>query len=154
MVITLEEEARVALELKKCSFFTNHIEYLRHVIKSSRLKVPNQTVDAIAKLKIPRTVTEIHSLLEPCNVFIRFLHNLARTAFVLFERFTKPKWRNSNFSTRKNYKHSTLLKKNKSDHQLSHCSEEEDSLHWTLTYVAVKSVAPCFRSIKMVGTDQ
>lgn len=40
------DEAIIALKFKKCEFFTNHINYLGHVIRPARLKVSAQTIDA------------------------------------------------------------------------------------------------------------
>lgn len=42
---TLLQIAGVALKLEKCSFFTNMIDYLKHVIRRRQLKIAPHTAD-------------------------------------------------------------------------------------------------------------
>lgn len=62
-VLRLLKDAGVVIKLKKYASFPNSIHYLRHVIKPGKLKVANHTVDAIRKIPIPTTMTNLESSL-------------------------------------------------------------------------------------------
>lgn len=64
MVSTLLKETGETLQLMKCVFFTNHIDYLVHVVKSGRLEYVDYTADAMSELQISTTITELCSITE------------------------------------------------------------------------------------------
>ena len=74
-VLTLLEEAGVKLELKKCFFFHERVEYLGHAIKSGRLSVANdaKATCAVREARFPESITQLQSFLRACNVYRRFV---------------------------------------------------------------------------------
>lgn len=61
--LQLFKSAGVSLKLKKCSLFTNKVDYLGHVIRPGKLQVAERTTEAIQGLKEPSTVTGMKSFL-------------------------------------------------------------------------------------------
>lgn len=57
-VLSLITEAGVTLNSRRCKYFTNGIDYLRHAIHSSRLGVSTGTSDTELGLKPPTNLTE------------------------------------------------------------------------------------------------
>lgn len=76
-VLLLLNAAGVTLKLKKCSLFSDEVDYLGHFVKPGKLEVAYRTTEAIKVLKEPSTVTGIKSFLGLCNVFRRFVPNFA-----------------------------------------------------------------------------
>lgn len=70
-------------------FFTNKIEYLWPVIHPSRLEIANYNTDATRDLKVLTTQTELHSFINLCNIFCRFVPSFARTTSLLIVRLRK-----------------------------------------------------------------
>lgn len=64
-------------EAEKCQFFTNHIDYLDHIIN---LAFSSQSVAGIGSLQTPSTITEFCSFFGLCNVFHSSVQNSARIA--------------------------------------------------------------------------
>lgn len=69
IVLSLLNSADVTLKIENCSFFTNIIDYLGHVVRSRRLVHTSCTAGAIRNLKPPSSVTEMRSFLELYNFF-------------------------------------------------------------------------------------
>lgn len=88
-VLTLLQGAGVALNLKTCFFFTDFINYLRHVLRRIRLDIANHTAGAIQGLKRPRNITKLCSFLRLCIVFRRLVPNFARIAAPLNSELQK-----------------------------------------------------------------
>lgn len=88
-MLTLPQRAGVTSKLEKCSFFTDTINYLGHVIRPRRLMIDADTADAIKKLKEPRIITELCSFLGLCNVFQRFFPSFARKVAPLNHKLHK-----------------------------------------------------------------
>ncbi len=70
--------ANVTIKLKKCSFLTNKVKYLGHLIEPGRLSVDKASVAALQEALPPRNKTELRSFLGMCNVYRRFVHNYAK----------------------------------------------------------------------------
>lgn len=58
-VSTLLHKPGVTLTLKKCRFYTNTMDYLKHVIWSRSPKIAQPTTDGIMQLKEPCNVTQL-----------------------------------------------------------------------------------------------
>ena len=69
--------AGVTLKLSKCSFFTDRVKYLGHIIKPGRLEIDTAHVKSLREAKPPTTKTELRSFLGVCNVYRRFMKNYA-----------------------------------------------------------------------------
>jgi len=73
-------EAGVTLNLEKCTWFSDEVEYLGHIVRPGQLHVHNKNVDALKHSKIPTTKTPLKSFLGMCNVYRRFVKDFAKRA--------------------------------------------------------------------------
>lgn len=75
--LQLLSDARGTLILKKCSFFTDTLGNLRHIIRPGKIKIETHTSNCIWHLKDPRNVTKLPSFLGFCNAFRQFIPSFA-----------------------------------------------------------------------------
>lgn len=68
----------VTLNVEKCKFFAETIDYLRHVIRHARLEFAENTVEAVVKLEHPAFQKELSSYLGVCNIFVRFVPSITK----------------------------------------------------------------------------
>jgi len=73
-------EAGVTLNLEKCTWFSDEIEYLGHIFRHGQLHVHNKNVDALKHAKFLTTKTDLKSFLGMCNVYRRFVKDFAKQA--------------------------------------------------------------------------
>lgn len=76
----------MTIKLKKCHFFRDSIEYLRHVIAPGKRMGARKTTEAIAALHYPTTVSQMGSFLRLCDVYILFVLRFAKIAAPLNQR--------------------------------------------------------------------
>lgn len=79
-VLSLLNCAGAALRLKKCSFFTNTVDYLGYKTSPRRLDLVFPATSAVRRLKLPTSTTEPRSYLRLHNVFAQFVFSTARIA--------------------------------------------------------------------------
>ena len=79
-VLRLLREAGVTLRLPKCRFFRTTVEYLGHENKPGRLGVMDAPTRALRQAHFPTTRTHVRSFVGICDVFRRFVPNIARMA--------------------------------------------------------------------------
>lgn len=77
-VLQLLSDCEVTLKLKKCSFVTDTVDYLRYIIRPGNLEVATQTSDAIRDFKEPCNVAELSSFLDLCSAFRQSIPTFAR----------------------------------------------------------------------------
>lgn len=77
------------MTLKKGFFFKDQIEYLGHEIQPDKLGISTKPTDAIRRLQHLKYMIELKSLLGLCNIFIRFVLNVARIAVPLRRKVEK-----------------------------------------------------------------
>ncbi|CDF33203.1 unnamed protein product [Chondrus crispus] len=75
--------------LEKCSFFTQEVHYLGHVIRPGTLSIDEVSTRALREIAIPTTQTELRSFLGLCNVYRRFVPNYAHKAAPLNQLLKK-----------------------------------------------------------------
>jgi len=77
-VLTRLREAGVTLNLEKCTWFSDEVEYLGHIVRPGQLHVHNKNVDALKHATFPTTKTQLKSFLGMCNVYRRFVKDFAK----------------------------------------------------------------------------
>jgi Reverse transcriptase (RNA-dependent DNA polymerase) len=73
----------------KCTFFTDTIEYLGHVIGPDDIKPNSELVKAIFTFPQPRTLKELQSFLGLANYYRKFIENYSRIAAPLIDTLQK-----------------------------------------------------------------
>lgn len=154
MVLTVLREAYVILQPKKCTLFTNRINYLGHVLRPNRLEVSNHTADAIRELNVPTTVTELRSFLELSNMLRRFVPNFAGIVSPLFKWFKKNQDKELGTLNEEELNAFGNLKEKLISPPVLTLPKRENTIHLILSHVIVKLVVSCFRSKKTVKTDR
>jgi len=76
VVLTRLREAGVTLNLEKCTWFFDEVEYLGHIFRPGQLHVHNKNVDALKHASFPTTKTQLKCVLGMCSVYRRFLKTL------------------------------------------------------------------------------
>ena len=82
-------QAGITLKLSKCSFFTDTVKYLGHVIKPGTLQVDEVATMALKKASSPKTQTQLRSFLGLCNVYRRFVPRYSHVAAQLIALLKK-----------------------------------------------------------------
>lgn len=74
------KEYNLYLKPKKCEFNCNHIEYLRMIIKPSRVSMDHGKVTAIANWPKPHNLWDVQGFLSFVNFYRRFIKNFSAKA--------------------------------------------------------------------------
>jgi len=80
VVSTRLREAGVTLNLEKCTWLSDEVEYLGHIVRPGQLHFHNKNVDALKHASFPKTKTQLKSFLEMCNVHRSFVKDFAKRA--------------------------------------------------------------------------
>ena len=80
VVLSRLREAGVLLNLEKCTWFYDEVEYLGHIVRPGQLHVHGKNVDALKHTSFPTTKTQLKSFLGMCNVYRRFVNDFANRA--------------------------------------------------------------------------
>jgi len=78
VVLTQLREAGLTLTLEKCTWFSDEVEYLGHIMRPGQLHAHNKNVDALKHGFFPTTKTQLKSFLGLCNVYRRFVKDFAK----------------------------------------------------------------------------
>jgi Reverse transcriptase (RNA-dependent DNA polymerase) len=70
--------AGLTLNLNKCHFFNETLDYLGHVIRPGQLSVAEKTTAALKDTKHPTTQTDLRSFVGLFNVYRRYVKGLAK----------------------------------------------------------------------------
>lgn len=76
-VIKTLTDAGFSINLKKCTFLTNEIEYLGRVIKDGQVRPSNYKIDALVKSPRPSNVKQVRQFLGLAGYFRRYIPNYA-----------------------------------------------------------------------------
>ena len=76
-VLLKVRESGLRLNKKKCQFCKNSIVFLGHIISSEGIKVDPSKTDAITKMSVPQSLTELQRFLGMVNYLSKFIPNLA-----------------------------------------------------------------------------
>ena len=74
--------AKAGLKLKpsKCEFFKSKITYLGHIVSAKGIETDPRKVEAVKNWTVPKTVTDVRSLLHFTNHYRRFIKSYANVA--------------------------------------------------------------------------
>lgn len=75
-ILPLLQDARVAVKLIKCNFFTKSIDFLGHVIHPQGMAIATHTTAAVKEQKLSTNISELCSFSGLCKVFHSFVPNL------------------------------------------------------------------------------
>lgn len=88
-------EAGLKINLSKCSFFQNEIQFLGHTITKDGLKKNNDKITAIVDAPTPKTTTQIKSFAGMVNYYSKFVPRLSilmRPMYNLLKKNTRFEW--------------------------------------------------------------
>jgi len=80
VVWTRLRESGVTLNLERCTWFSDEVEYLGHNVRPGQLHFHNENVDALKHASFPTTKTQLKSFLGMCNVYRHFVKDFAKGA--------------------------------------------------------------------------
>lgn len=75
--LTLSKDAGLTLNLPKCFFLQDQVQYLGHIVSPSCLQVYSKTCNAGQKMQPLTNITQLRPFLGLCSVYRRFVSNLA-----------------------------------------------------------------------------
>jgi len=78
VVLTRLREAGVTLNRDKCTWFSDEVEYLGHIVRPGQLHVHNKNVDALKQASFPATKTQLKSFLGMCNAYRRLVKDFSK----------------------------------------------------------------------------
>ena len=74
---------KLFINMKKCKFFKNSIDFLSFVVSSKRVQMQQDKIDVIQKWSTSRNMSEILRFLELCNFYKRFIKNFSKLTLSL-----------------------------------------------------------------------
>lgn len=88
-ILTVLKKEGVTLNISRCTFFSDKIDYLGHVIRQGEIHIDDTNTKSLRSAKPPTNKSELRSFLGLYNVYRRFIDNLAKTAHPLHLLFRK-----------------------------------------------------------------
>lgn len=79
------EKAGLKLKPSKCHFLKEKINFLGHVVSQNGIEPDPEKIDVIQKLRAPRNVREVRSVVGMCSYYRRFIENFSDTVRNLTE---------------------------------------------------------------------
>ena len=83
------QDAGLKLNVKKCHFFVDHVEYLGFLFDKAGIRPNSSKIDAIVHAPIPCDVKQLQSFIGMCNFYSRFIHNSASLMAPLYSLLKK-----------------------------------------------------------------
>lgn len=83
------KQAGISLKLKKCTWCTDSVKYLGHIIKPGELHVNDVRTKSLREMQHPTTQTELRSFLGLINVYRRFIPHFSHIASPLNQLLKK-----------------------------------------------------------------
>jgi hypothetical protein len=71
------KEEGLKLRLKKCFFGLHEMEYIGYTVSASKFSVSTKIFEAVANRPMPTTQTKVHSFMQFCNFYARFIHHFS-----------------------------------------------------------------------------
>ena len=90
-VLSTLQKACIKLNVKKCNFFTDSIQYLGHIFDSDGVHPNPEKVRAIIDAPAPKDLKQLQSFLGLCNFYSRFIDNYSHVVAPLYCLLKKEK---------------------------------------------------------------
>ena len=90
-VLSKLNEYNLIVNLKKCSFFQEQVQFLGHLVSKSGVRPLPSKIEAISNLSLPKTVTALRSFLGAVNFYHRFIPQASSFLAPLSSLATGPK---------------------------------------------------------------
>lgn len=74
------EKANMKVQINKCEFFKNEVEYLGFIVSSEGIKTNPKKVEAIKNFPYPKTLKDLRSFLGMSGFYRRFIKDYAKLA--------------------------------------------------------------------------
>ena len=74
------KKANLQVNAKKCSFFTQKVQYLGHIISADGIQTDPKKTDAVKNWPVPKSKRDLRSFLGFCSYYRRFVPDFAKTA--------------------------------------------------------------------------
>ena len=84
-VFKILEEMGATINIKKCSFFAQQVEYVGFIIDKNGIHVNPKKVNAILEIPQPSSLKELQSFIGGINYYSRFIENVTRIANPLYK---------------------------------------------------------------------
>ncbi|KAL8586473.1 hypothetical protein ACOMHN_050068 [Nucella lapillus] len=81
-------DSGLKLRVEKCQFLRRQVTYLGHTISAEGVSCEDSKVDVVREWPVPKTTTEVRSLLGFASYYRRFIRNFARMAGPLHDLVT------------------------------------------------------------------
>ena len=80
---------KLFINMKKCKFFKNNIDFLNFVIFSKKIQMQKNKIDVIQKWSTFKNVSKILKFFELCNFYKRFIKNFNKLILFLISMLKK-----------------------------------------------------------------
>ena len=74
------QDSGLKLKARKCQLFQKEVEYLGHVVSSSRIRTDPKKIEAVQNWPVPGNVTELCAFIGLCSYYRRFIKGFADIA--------------------------------------------------------------------------
>ena len=74
---------KLFINMKKCKFFKNNIDFLDFVVSSKKIQMQQNKIDVIQKWSASKNISEILKFLELCNFYRRFIKSFSKLTLSL-----------------------------------------------------------------------
>ena len=88
-VLTTLKNAGIKLNIKKCKFFVDSVQYLGHIFDKSGVRPNPDKTRCILEAPAPQNVKQVQAFVGLCNYYSRFIPNFATVMKLLYSLLEK-----------------------------------------------------------------
>ena len=88
-VLSKLKAAGIKLNIRKCDFYVDKIEYLGHVFDSQGVHPNTEKIRAIVDAPAPRNIKQLQAFIGLCNYYSRFIRDFSTKFAPLYELLKK-----------------------------------------------------------------